>query len=104
MRELLQYGHVADSPLFIDYMTSKPQKHTIMAELENHLANHEYHFDVGNTELTAITIDFMSMVRKVQFTKLNTFSESFERVWMTIQNICNASEFHFVFDSYIQNS
>ena len=104
MRELLQYDHVADSHLFNDYMTSKPQKHTIIAELENHLANHEFHFDAGNTELTAIIVDFMSMVRKVQFTKLNTFSESFERVWMMIQNICNASEFHFVFDSYIQNS
>ena len=59
---------------------------------------------VGNTEFTAIIVDFMSMVRKVQFTKLNTFSESFDRVWMMIQNICNASGFHFVFDSYIQNS
>ena len=35
---------------------------------------------------------------------MNTFSESCERVWMMIQNICNANEFHFVFDSYIQNS
>ena len=39
MRELLQYDHVADRAL-PSMMTSKPQKHTIIAELENHEIEH----------------------------------------------------------------
>ena len=44
MREILQYDHVAASPLFYDDMTAKPQKHTIITELENHLANQDFSF------------------------------------------------------------
>ena len=44
------------------------------------------------------------MIRKVQFTKLKTFGESFECVWLMVRNICNTDEIHFVYDSYIQGS
>ena len=75
-----------------------------MKELENHLANKDFLFDSTSSLETAIIVDFMSTIRKVQFTKLKTFGESFECVWLMVRNICNTDEIHFVYDSYIQCS
>ena len=70
-----------------------------MKELENHLANKDFLFDSTSSLETAIIVDFMSMIRKVQFTKLKTFGEGFECVWLMVRNICNTDEIHFVYDS-----
>ena len=79
MNEILQFDLITTSCLFDDDMTSKPHKHTINKELENHLANEDFLFDSTSSLETAIIVDFMSMIRKVLFTKLKTFGESFER-------------------------
>ena len=69
-----------------------------MKELENHLANEDFLFDSLSSLETAIIVDFMSMIRKVKFTKLKTFGECFECVWLMVRNICNTDEIHFVYD------
>ena len=75
-----------------------------MKEVENHLANEDFLFDSTSWLETAIIVDFMSMIRKVQFTKLKISGESFECVWLMVRNICNTDEIHFVYDNYIQGS
>ena len=55
--------------LLDDVMTTKQQKHTISTELVNLLANQEFRLDIVSTQPTAIIVDFMAMIRKVQFTE-----------------------------------
>ena len=57
MREILQFDLITTSSLFDDDMTSKPHKHTIMKELENHSANEDFLFDSTSSLETAIIVD-----------------------------------------------
>ena len=57
MRGILQFNHIDDNFLFDGESTSKPEKHKIVTELENYLGNDYY-----NNRLTAIIIDFMSLI------------------------------------------
>ena len=57
MKEILQFDLITTSSLFDDDMTSKPHKHTIMKELENHLANEDFLFDSTISLETVIIVD-----------------------------------------------
>lgn len=85
LREILTYEHTGDSILFDRDITTKPDKGTLIKDLEKNLFEKEYCFE--NTEPTCLVIDFMSAIRKIPFTKFRHFNEAFECLWQTFKAI-----------------
>ena len=90
MRKISQFDHTDDNFLFDGEGTSKPEKHKIISELEKYSANEDYNLVKENNQLTAIIVDFMSLIRKVPFTKVKTIGEALESAWKIIMNISKA--------------
>ena len=104
MSELLEYDLTVQNPLFDGEFTAKPDKHLLVTALEKHLANSTYDFEKNSQNETSLVVDFMSLIRKMQLSKMRVFSDAFEAAWKSIVNICSFTQLDIVYDSYIEDS
>ena len=103
MPEILQFDLVP-SALFEGNFTAKPEKHLLITELEKHLLSTEYNFAKTSESKTSLVIDFMSLMRRIRLTNLQTFKESFEVMWKSILSVCEFNQLNIIYDSYITES
>ena len=87
LNEILTYNHFRN-PLFDGEQTTKPEKSQIIVELEKLFTPADWYF-VKNSHKIAITVvDFMSVIRKVNFAKMSCFKDVFNFVWDVIISAC----------------
>ena len=103
MPEILQFD-LRPSALFEGDFTAKPGKHLLITELEKHLLSTGYNFAKKSESKTSLVIDFMSLMRRIKWTNLQTFKESFEVMWKSILSVCEFNQLNIVYDSYISES
>ena len=104
MTELLDFDLTAQNPLFDGDFTTKPAKHLLIAELEKNLVGVSYVFENDGIAETGLVIDFMSLIRKMNISKMHIFKNAFEAAWKSIKNVCSFSQLDVIYDSYIENS
>ena len=74
----------------------------LITELEKHLLSTEYLFFAKKSQSkTSLVTDFMSLMRRIRFTNLQTFKESFEVMWKSILSVCEFNQLNIIYDSYI---
>ena len=103
MPEILQFDLVP-SALFEGDFTAKPEKQLLITELEKHLLSTEYNFAKISESKTSLVIDFMSLMRRIRLTNLQTFKESFEVMCKSILSVCEFNQLNIIYDSYITES
>ena len=103
MPEILQFDLVP-SALFEGDFTAKPEKQLLITELEKHLLSTEYNFAKTSESKTSLVIDFMSLMRRIRLTNLQTFKESFEVMCKSILSVCEFNQLNIIYDSYITES
>ena len=103
MPEILQFD-LRPSALFEGDFTAKPGKHLLITELEKHLLSTGYNFAKKSESKTSLVIDFMSLMRRIKWTNLQTFKESFEVMWKSILSVCEFNQLNFIYDRYITES
>ena len=101
--EILQFDLVP-SALFEGDFTAKPEKQLLITELEKHLLSTEYNFAKTSESKTSLVIDFMSLMRRIRLTNLQTFKESFEVMWKSILSVCEFNQLNVIYDSYVTES
>ena len=104
LKEILTFEHCGESLLFIGEITTKPDKSSLVKELEKFLEPSDYHFDRNNDVSTCIVIDFMSMIRKVRFAKMVSINDVFQNLWQSVVSISIFDTIHIVYDSYTDDS
>ena len=103
MPEILQFD-LPPSALFEGDFTAKPGKHLLITELEKHLLSTGYNFAKKSESKTSLVIDFMSLMRRIKWTNLQTFKESFEVMWKSFLSVCEFNQLNFIYDRYITES
>ena len=102
IKDILMYDFPMDCKMS---SVSNPNKSSILAELEKHLVDEDFNFnDTQSNFNTAIIVDFMSVVRSINFKRFNVFGEVLNAIWKNIKAVCQAKEIHFIYDSYLQYS
>lgn len=91
---------LSDQILFFDeHFASEPDKQHVVPLSEKHLSKIDYTFKVDCNRKTALFADFISQIRKIQFSKFYVLSDAFNAVWDSIQSISKFGQLHVVFDS-----
>ena len=103
MPEILQFD-LRPSALFEGDFTAKPGEHLLITELEKHLLSTGYNFAKKSESKTSLVIDFMSLMRRIKWTNLQTFKESFEVMWKSILSVCEFNQLNVIYYSYITES
>ena len=104
LKELLKYDHLGGNILFEDNGLKKHNKVEILQELEKKLEKDDYSNYMSNYTNTAITVKFMSAIRKVPLNKFNCIRDALECMWNMVIKVAEANQIDGVFDSYIENS
>ena len=104
MTELLKFDMGIQNSLFDGEFTAKPDKYLLVSELEKSLVGTTYKFKTDNFRPTALIVDFMSLIRKMNLSKMRIFNDVLEAVWNLIKNVCIFNQLDMVYDSYIMNS
>ena len=104
MKKLLEYDHMEQSVIFEDILTKKPDKSSLVKALEAYLEKTDYDYDKRRDITTCVVVDFMSLIRKISFTKMLRISDIFEEMWKRTSFISQAGMIHMVYDSYIEGS
>ena len=104
LSEILQHDLLATNVLFSDDITSKPEKHMLVNELEKLFDANELSFTKASHLETALAVDFMSMVRRMKFTEMSVFLDLFSATWRKVKGICDYQRIDVVFDSYVERS
>ena len=93
--EIVQFDLVPSS-LFKGHFIAKSEKHLLITELEKHLLSTEYNFAKISESKTSLVIDFMSLMRRIRLTNLQTFKESFEVMWKFILSVCEFDQLNII--------
>ena len=64
----------------------------------------EYDFSKSSRLKTALIVDFMSIVRKINTTQCQIFKDILEKLWSIIYNSCTFQRLDIIYDSYIEQS
>ena len=80
--EILAY-HQVQNPLFDGDQLSKPSKSKMVTEIEKLLQPDYWKFEKCTHEETAIIVDFMSTICKVDSRKTSSFKDVFQHGWNT---------------------
>ena len=99
--EIVQFDLVP-SALFKGHFIAKSEKHLLITELEKHLLSTEYNF--AKTSESKTCYSFISVMRRIRLTDLETFKESFEVMWKSILSVCEFNQLNIIYDNYITES
>ena len=72
----------------------KPEKHLLVTEIEKYLIEDDYDFSKSGQFKTALIIDFVSNLRKIDTTQCQIFKDILAKLW-SISIIYNSCTFHF---------
>ena len=78
LSEILQHDLLATNVLFSDDITSKPEKHMLVKELENLFDANELSFTKASHIETPLAVDFMSMVRRLKISRNVNLPRSYQ--------------------------
>ena len=101
MKIILEYDHIEQYFIFEDILTKKPYKGSLVKSLEGYLDKAGYDYCKSKDIATCVIVDFMSMIKKISFSKMSKISDMFEEMWKIICFIGKAGIIHIVYDSYI---
>ena len=87
-KEILMYKHLIENTIFDGQSTSKPDKATLITELEKRLNKEEYSFKKESPLKSVIIVDFMSQVRKVPLGDKNSFRDTSDSLFEQIRFAC----------------
>ena len=62
----------------------------------------DYDFSKSSQLKTAMIVDFMSNVRKVNTTQCQIFKDILAKLWSIIYNSCTFQRLDIIYDSYIE--
>ena len=79
MTELLKFDMGIQNSLFDGEFTAKPDKYLLVSELKKSLVGTTYEFKKDNFRPTALIVDFMALVRKMNLSKMRIFNDVFEQ-------------------------
>ena len=102
LNELLQYDHLGGNTLFEGDELKKHNKVEILQVLEKSLEKNDYSNSIGSN--ATIIVDFMSVIRKVSFSKFSSIKDALECLWNMITKVGENNQIDIVFDSYVENS
>ena len=102
-REILQYDH-AEYPCFDEGNLTKHKEHELLVPLEQLLDTPEYQFDKTVTAGISVIVDFISLIRKIEFEKYPKVRDAFDGAWGVILATSNADRIEIVYDSYLEVS
>lgn len=105
LKDILTYDLLPTNKLFENNQTTKPDKHTLILELEKSLSSDDYDFQRTSESMkTAVIVDFMSQVRMQKLSPEKTFGDIITAVVQNSTKVCSVHELHIIFDSYIEQS
>ena len=88
IKNILTFDLGCSSFLFDGNLTFKPEKHLLVTEIEKYLMEDDYDFSKSSQLKTAMIVDFMSNVRKVNTTQCQIFKDMLAKLWSIIYNSC----------------
>ena len=104
INNILTFDLGRSSFLFERNLTFKPEKHLLVTEIEKYLMEDDYEFSKNSHLKTALIVDFMSNVRKINTTQCQIFKGILEKLWSIIYNSCTFQRLDIIYDSYIEQS
>ena len=103
-KEILMYKHLIENTIFDGQSTSKPDKATLITELEKRLNKEEYSFKKESALKSVIIVDFMSQVRKVPLGDKNSFRDTSDSLFEQIRFACKSHQFDVIYNGYLESS
>ena len=104
IKNILTFDLGCSSFLFVRNLTFKPEKHLFVTEIEKYLKENDYDFSWSSQLKTALIVDFMSNVRKINATQCQIFKDLLVKLWSIIYNLCAFQRLDIIYDSYIEQS
>ena len=98
------FSHILKHDLIDEDITSKPHKYLLGQELEKQFEATDLSFTKTSNLGTTLTVDFMSMIRRMLISEMSVFNDLFQATWRKVKGICEYQRIAFVFDSYIEKS
>ena len=104
IKNILTFDLGCSSFLFDENLTFKPEKHSLVTEIEKYLTEDDYNFSKGSQLKTALTVYFMSNVRKINAKQCQIFKDVLGKLSSIIYNSCTFQRRDIICDSYIEQS
>ena len=103
IKNILTFDLGCSSFLFDGNLTFKPEKRLFVTGIEKYLMEDNYDFSKSCQLKTALIVDFMSNVRKINAIQCQIFKDILAKLWSTIYNSCTFQRLDIIYDS-ITNS
>lgn len=101
-KTIYSYDILPISPIFEGDLPSKPDKSTLISDLEKNLATADMNFSGGNL---SVVVDFMSKIRSFpNLSSFETFDRAINCALAAGRSICTRTRLHVVFDSYLEST
>ena len=104
IENILTFGLGCSSFLFDWNFTFKPEEHFLVTEIEKYLMEDDYDFRKSTQLKTALIVDFMSNVRKINTTQYQIFKDILAKLWSIIYNSRTFQHLDIIYDSYIEQT
>ena len=100
--KIFSYDILPTSSIFDGNFPLKPEKSKLIVELEKYLTKDDFEFPGGNF---SVIVDFMSKFRSFSnLSSFKTFGQAVKCIFFSGNTLCNRTNLHIVFDSYLENS
>ena len=90
--------------LFSRKICFKPDKASLVKELEKNLGSTHYNFNSISSLHTSIIVDFMATIEKVTLRDLSSIGHIFQAILKRIKSTWTAQNLHLVYDCYLKHS
>ena len=76
----------------------------LTTELEKLLLSTEYNFAITSKSQMSFVIDFISLMKRINLTNLQTFKNGFEVIWKSVLSVSAFNQLNILYESYIKES
>ena len=90
--------------LFSRKICFKPDKASLVKELEKNLGSTHYNFNSISSLHTSIIVDFMATIEKVTLRDLSSIGHIFQAILKRIESTWTAQDLNLVYDCYLRHS
>ena len=104
VKDILTFDLGCSSFLYDGNLTFKPEKHLLITEIEKYLIEDDYDLSKSSQLTTALIVDFMSNVRKIDTTQCQIFNDILAKPWSIIYNLCTFQRLDTIYDSHSEQS